>query len=213
MGLGCGVRLVSELSSGRCRLPESYGCSLKLGARLFYVRNGCVGTFFCTGLPARDVIEPDRKRSCGSGRPDTEHECDCRWSLPLVVPLHPPRWPAPRLPHPAPLLHPAPLRRYAYGCNLFLSIARPPVLERGSLGSSRLRFVPVFSSDADLDRFARLYGHASVAHGMVVSVGKDIGARSIATQLTSNAPAVRQLVLKWRLPSVTTAPHRPAWVP
>ena len=104
-------------------------------------------------------------------------------------------------------------RRYAYGCNLFLSIVRPPELARHSLGSSRLRFVPVFSSDADLDRFARLYGHASVAHGMVVSVGKDIGARSIATQLTSNAPAVRQLVLKWRLPSVTTAPHRPAWLP
>ena len=62
-------------------------------------------------------------------------------------------------------------QRFAYGCNLFLSIARPPELARYSLGRSRLRFVPVFSSHADLDSFARLYGQASVAHGMVVNPG------------------------------------------
>ena len=107
--MGCGVRLVRDLSSGRCSSPGSYGCAPKLGSRLFYVRNGCAGTFFCAGMPAREVIEPDRTRSCGSGTPGIEHECDCRWSLPLVVPLHPPRWPAPclALPFPAPLRHPA----------------------------------------------------------------------------------------------------------
>ena len=194
--MGCGVRLVRDLSNGRCSSPASYGCALKQGSRHFYVRNSCVGTFFCAGLPAREIIEPDRTRSCGSGMSNTEHECDCRWSLPLVVPLHPPRYAygcnlgPPTLRY----LHPAPLLRYAYGCNLFLSIARPPELARYSLGSSRLRFVPVFSSDADFDSFARLYGDASVAHGMVVSVGKERHARSIETQLTRNAPAVKQLV-------------------
>ena len=83
-------------------------------------------------------------------------------------------------------------QRFAYGCNLFLSIARPPELARFSLGRSRLRFVPVFSSHADLDRFAWLYGQASVAHGMVVSVGEG-KPRSIETQLTRNAPAVKKL--------------------
>ena len=154
MVFGCGVTLVRELSSGRCNSSISYGCADRhvdggtTGSRLFYVRNGCVGIFSCNHRGSRDVIEPDKTRTCGSGKLDVEHECDCRWSLPLVVPLHPPR--------------------YAYGCNLFLSIVRPPGLERYSLGRGRLRFVPVFSSQADLNNFARLYGQTSVGHGMLV---------------------------------------------
>eukprot|EP00900_Chrysochromulina_parva_P025283 jgi/Chrpa1/7389/Chrysochromulina_OHIO_Genome00002822-RA len=124
---GCGLVLVREISHGRCT---------------------------ATHLPNENV-PGDTERICGlDDGGNVTHSCDCRWSLPLMVPLHPPK--------------------FAYGCNLFLSMARTDVTHehRGywSGQKSRLRFVPVFSSNEDLDVFAFRYGQAAVTHAMVVPV-------------------------------------------
>ena len=149
---GCGLVLVREISRGRCTVTQ-YGCHPKI-TRRFFVRGGCAGVFRCASLPNENV-PGDTERTCGlDDGGNVTHSCDCRWSLPLVVPLHPPK--------------------FAYGCNLFLSMARTDVTHehRGywSGQKSRLRFVPVFSSNEDLNVFAFRYGQVAVTHAMVVPV-------------------------------------------
>ena len=159
--MGCHVTLIRELSAGKCMghdqqsFNSTYGC-LAGNTRRFFVRAGCVGVFDCQ-LRALGVTA-DHARTCGDGSADATHECDCRWTLPIVVPLHQPK--------------------FAYGCNLFQSISQTESAGANT-SLSRLRFVPVFSNQADLELFARRFGEISVTHAMVVEVARGENAAAV----------------------------------
>jgi hypothetical protein len=176
MGFDCGLQLVRDLSSGRCN-RSNFGCD-NIMYRSFWVRDGCVGDFWCRKQSTSPI---DSSLRCGDGARGETHHCDCRWTLPLVVPLHP--------------------YKFDYGCNLYHSIVRndyaPNRTKYGfpattkyswSDATNRLRFVPVFSSQEDLDAFAWLVGRAAVSNAIIVPTGN-----------ATNIPAKKKLRGVWHV--------------